>query len=92
MTKQETVVEFFGQEPQGTVNISVDEYALLVDHDTRISIIREALKSQIDEHVSYPSLKSEFLLHVLDLGDYQKMARKKQQEEHTKPREEKPNE
>ena len=74
------------------MNISVDEYALLVDHDTRISIIREALKSQIDEHVSYPSLKSEFLLHVLDLGDYQKMARKKQQEEHTKPREEKPNE
>ena len=51
------------------VTIPVEEYSLLVDHDTRLEIIREQAKKSIDNN-DYKLCSDEFLMAVLDLLDY----------------------
>lgn len=63
------------------VTIPVEEYSLLVDHDTRLSIIREQVKKSIDDHESYRLCSDEFLLAVLDLLDYEPRKKENQESE-----------
>lgn len=52
------------------VTIPVEEYSMLIDHDTRLVIIREQVKKSIDDHENYRLCSNEFLLAVLDLLGY----------------------
>ena len=73
MEKEKIIVELVDE---STVSIPVKEYAMLVDHDTRLSIIRENVKQQIDNESPYISISSDYILSILDLLIYQKAARK----------------
>lgn len=53
------------------ITIPVEEYSLLVDHNTRLSIIREQVKKSIDNHERYRLISDEILLAVLELLDYE---------------------
>lgn len=52
------------------VTIPVEEYSMLIDHDTRLMIIREQVKKSIDNYENYRLCSNEFLLAVLDLLGY----------------------